>query len=78
MKIILEFSKNVTIEINVSGVYNRINKLEKRLPWIYRTKRGGTIYEKKGRDTYGSFAYSSDDVRASGRVPNRRNGFGRK
>ena len=26
MKIILEFSKNVTIEINVSGVYNRINK----------------------------------------------------
>ena len=33
---------------------------------------------KKGRDTYGSFAYSSDDVRASGRVPNRRNGFGRK
>ena len=29
MKIILKFSKNVTIEINVSGVYNRINKIGK-------------------------------------------------
>ena len=29
MKIILEFSKNVTIEINVSGGYNRINKIGK-------------------------------------------------
>lgn len=29
MKIILEFSKNMTIEINVSGVYNRINKIGK-------------------------------------------------
>lgn len=61
------------------GYIIELTKLEKRFTnESYRTKRGGTIYEKKGRDTYGSFAYSSDDVRASGRVPNRRNGFGRK
>ena len=33
MKIILEFSKNVTIEINVSGVYNQINK-QTRIPYM--------------------------------------------
>ena len=54
----------MTIEINVSGYIIKLTKLEKRFTnESYRTKRGGTIYEKKGRDTYGSFAYSSDDVR---------------